>query len=1035
MKTFPCLLRRALILALLLCLAVPRSYAFGWPNSNDSMFLPAPAAKSFINIDGRGFLIHGQRTYIVAGEMQYSRVPRAQWRERLLRIKRAGYNTIQTYAFWNFHEPREGQFDFTTGNHNLNAYLKLIHSLGMYAIVRVGPYINAEWDTGGLPVWLRFKPGLRPMQNNAPFYAAVTPYWNRLLPIVMRNQINHGGAVIMVQLENEHVFPNDQQKGYPSGSGGGTDLPDAYYKHYQQVALKAGLQVPYFFSGLNHNDDPAGNDPFDISSRTTPWYSTEFWTGWVGWYSVSPQKQRKLVRATWKVIAYGGAGYTHYIMAGGSDFHTWNCNEQAASYDFGAPIGQAGDLRSDYYPLKRAALFATSFPKVLSDSLSANDGSGYGVTNSAVRITSRKGPFGTILFLDNNTDSPQTVQVKTPHGTLFPSAGPMTLQSGEIIPIVAGYPLLSNVNLALGAARVLGTTIQGNTTTLVAYGAPGEPGELHFQVPAKGVHLGPVPAHHMDLLTQTGTEITLKTKFPTGAPDVFTFRVGSKTIRVLAESAGLADRTWFVPVQGQTEIICGPDYVGEAGWHKGQLVLHTEQTGLSGPASPYPTLYFDAAGLHALAPIIPAGIHPAPATAPALGAWQVDASVPQAQPAFNDSSWLQSDQPKPMGADGGYGAYAWYRTVVTPPAAGTYQLDISDAGDWVTAFVNGKRQGSTDVEVRFQNPVPRQMNIHLNAGPNTLALLTAHYGRNKLFNYYGSLRTIDAKGISGTVTLTRSQTTPPLNINAFRWKADDNGPKDAATMAAPGLDTSGAGWATADTTTDVFHGRAGYAWFRTSLPTVPGPGRQLIFASIDDLGTVYLNGKQLASGVGINQNVHVNLDPAWNSAGPNVLAVLVQNTSGAGGLLGKITLQGGFPAGTLLHGWRMHGGETPPAADAPTWKPLPAGTAPGVPAWYRTSFIATPPAVIGPHPILRVHTIPLSRGFVWLNGHNLGRYPEVSVNKLTGQLVDGVYLPECWLKRGKNTLMIFDEDGVATTGVKIIIEQAASRRDFVLASR
>ena len=127
-----------LFLLCLCCTFSGRARAFGWPNSNDSIFPPLDAAKPYINFDGKGFIIHGKRTYIVAGELQYPRTPRAMWRERLLQIKRAGYNTIQTYTFWNYHEPREGQFDFS-GEKDLNAYLQLIHSLGMYAIVRMGP--------------------------------------------------------------------------------------------------------------------------------------------------------------------------------------------------------------------------------------------------------------------------------------------------------------------------------------------------------------------------------------------------------------------------------------------------------------------------------------------------------------------------------------------------------------------------------------------------------------------------------------------------------------------------------------------------------------------------------------------------------------------------------------------------------------------------------------------------------------------------------------------------------------------------------
>jgi beta-galactosidase len=1029
MKIPPVLLRvlSPLILLLLLALTTPYAHAFGWPSDNDNMFPPAPSAQHFINIDGRGFIIHGKRAFIVAGEMQYARIPRAQWRDRLLRIKRAGYNTIQTYAFWNFHEPREGQFDFATGNHDLNAYLQMIHSLGMYAIVRTGPYINAEWDTGGLPVWLRFKPGLLPMMDNAPFYAAVTPYWNRLFPIIVKNQITQGGPVIMVQLENENT------------RGGGTDLPDAYYRHYQHVALKAGIVVPYFFSGLNHSDDPAGGDPFATAERKTPWYSTEFWTGWVGWYGVSPEKQRKLVRATWKVIAYGGAGYTHYTMTGGSDFDTWNCNEQAASYDFGSPIGQAGDFRSDYNPLKRAAMFAESFPLVLANSLASDGGGSLTLTNPAVRLTKRQGKAGQIMFLDNNSDSPQAVQVKTATGELYPSAGPITLESGEIIPVVMGYPLLPQVNLTVGAARILGVTTQGDTTTLVIYGAPGEPCELRFHVPSQNVFLKQYPRKLGNMFVNSGGQIILKTVFPKGAPEVFAFKVGSKILRVISEQASLADRTWFVPVKGHTEIVCGPDYVGEAGLDQDQLTLQTEQAGLAPSPPLISPLVFTASGEFPLASITPQGVHPASATPPALHSWRVDSSVPQAQPKFDDSHWLHTDQPHPMGADGDDGAYAWYRTTLTPPKAGTYTLDISDYADWLIVFVNGQHQGNAEMNSSggddlVPRPKPSRLPITLHDGPNTIAILTAHYGRNKLFNYYGSMDTIDAMGVTGPVSLTQG-TIQSQDIGTFRWKADDNGPTDAQALAAPGLDTTGQDWQDAHPNQDVFNGRLGYAWFRTTLPDTLGPQRQLIFASIDDVGTVYLNGKKIAESVGINAHATVSLDSAWNPKGPNVLAVLVQNTAGAGSL-GPVTLLGGLSDGTLLHGWRMRGGETPPASDAPSWKPVSPKTGPGVPAWYQTTFTAMPPALVGPHPILRVQTSTLSRGFVWFNGHNLGRYPEVShIDSGQGALVDGVYLPECWIKPGRNTLTIFDEEGVTPAKVKIIIEQVASRRDFVLMTR
>jgi len=1011
MKSFPRLL--TLLLALGSCLLPLRVHAFGWPNSNDSIFPPLPAAKPYINFDGKGFLVNGRRTYIVAGELQYPRTPRAMWRDRLLRIKRAGYNTVQTYAFWNYHEPREGQFDFT-GEKDLDAFLKLVHSLNMYAIVRMGPYVNAEWDTGGLPVWLRFKPGLRPMSDNPQFYQAVTPYFNKLFPILVANQISHGGPILMVQLENEHVLDG--------GRGGGTDMPDAYYKWYYHKARQAGLEVPLFFSGLNHNDDPAGDSPFDISGRTSPWYSTEFWTGWVGRYGMDADRAKKLERATWKVIAFGGAGYTHYTMAGGTDFDTWNNDQQASSYDFGSPIGQVGDLRDAYYRCKREAMFAASFPAVLSNSLAESGGDGTKPTEGGVQITHRKGAAGEVLFLDNGNGGPIKTQIKTAGGRLFPSAGPFTLEPGEIMPVVKGYPLAPGVTLELAAAHLLGTTTHGNMTTLVAYGIPGEPVELRFA--AAGAKTAGSSAGDK-ALTVTATHLVLKTRFPAATPKVSVFQIGGHTVRILTMSADMADRTWFLE---DGLIACGPDYVGEEEKNGGAPRLTTERRGLDAPKPPaLPQLLYAAslAPPMSLAAAPPPGVKTAPTAAPLLGPWQVDPLTQPAQPGYNDAAWKASDQPLPMGADGDISAYAWYRAKVNAPTAGVYQVGISDAGDWLTCFVNGKRTDSSDVQTRYKTPVPRNLTVHLKAGPNTLAFLAAHYGRNKLFNYYGPLDEIDAKGIAGTVSLT---TTAPqaVPVNSFRWQADDKAPTDAARFAAPGLATTGADWHDASTTTDAFQGRAGWAWFRTTLPNVPGPHRRLHFSSIDDNGTVYLNGKKIADNVGINAGIDIPLDDAWRDSAPNGLAVAVQNTAGAGGLLGDVRLTGGVADGIAVHGWRMRGGVTPPSPAAAVWQPLAGGGGANAPAFYHTTFTATPPAAVGPHPILRATFAGLSRGFFWLNGRCLGRYPEKAP-------IDSIYLPESLLRTGENSLVVFDEDGNSPAQVKVIVETGASRIGAVLA--
>ncbi len=997
MKHLP-VLAASLLALLLLGLAPTPSHAGGWPGTNDGIFPALPAAKPYIAFDGRGFLVRGKRTFLVAGELQYPRTPRALWRDRLLRIKRAGYNTVQTYAFWNYHESTEGRFDFS-GEKDLDAYLKLVHSLGLYAIVRMGPYVNAEWDTGGLPVWLRFNhPGLLPMTDNRPFYKAVTPYFNKLVPILAANQINHGGPILMIQLENEHTLGG--------GLGAGTDLPNPYYRWYYAKMRAMGLEVPLFFSGLNHNDDPAGDSPLDTATRTSPWYSTEFWTGWYGVYGVDPERAKKLERATWKIIAYGGAGYTHYTMVGGTDFGTWNNDAQAASYDFGAPIGQAGDLRVSYAYCKKAAQFATSFQNLLADSVSREGGDGATATDGgSLQVTHRKGRAGEAVFLYNRPENAPVRTQITLGGARYPSAGPIMLAPGEMVPVLRNYALAPGVTLSLAAARLLGAVRHGSQNTLIAYGNPGEPVELHFRF-AGG-----------------GGESVLQTTVPSAAPRVSMVGTGTRKVRVLTMSLAMADRTWFLE---DGSIACGPDYVGEVQkMPNGTVQLVTERTGPTPPARPLPMLLYPADARKApqtLIPVVVPGQSIASARPPALGPWRADASVPFVQPAYNDKLWKSSATPLPMGADGDISAYAWYRTTVSAPAAGTYQLNLSSGNDWASCFVNGTHAASADLRSS-----PRAFPVMLKAGPNSVAFLTAHYGRDKLFNYYGPMDGADAKwkGITGPVTLTRHDA-KRQDLNAFRWQADDAAPGDAAKQAAPGLDTSGPGWSDATTSTDVFgDGRLGWVWFRTALPDVPGPHRNLFFHSIDDVGIVYLNGKLIAPSVGLNADMTVPLDAAWHEGGPNVLAVAVQNTGGPGGLTGEVRLDSGLEDGPLVTGWKMRGGVSYAAFTSPRWKPLGAVKTDGVPTFYHTRFTVTPPGESGPHPILRVATTTLSAGFVWLNGVNLGRYPEKSP-------VDGVYLPEPLLRPGNNDLVIFDENGLSPSNVRIVTEAAANRTGIVL---
>ena len=958
-------------------------------HANDHMFPAAPAAKAYSDFDSKGFLINGKRTFLVSAGMEYARVPHELWRDRLLRLKRAGFNCVEVYNFWNWHEPQEGKFDFH-GDHDLGAYLRLVKQLGMYAICRVGPYYCAEWDQGGYPLWLRFKPGLRVREDNKPFLTAVDHFFEKLMPIVAANQINRGGSVVLVQLENE-------------GAGWGTDEPNAYFTHLRTKAVALGLQVPYFFSGLHHSSDPAGDTAMDDPTRPNPWMSTEFWSVWYDHYGPQPQDAANYARRTWKIIAHGGNGYNYYMAHGGTNFGYTNNNEDAASYDYGTAVGQAGDLRPIYGAFKRAAWFARSFQDILENASDATASVKDMATEPTIRVTARQGPAGTVMFLDNPSRTPVQTQVKI-DGVNLPAAGPMTLAPNDIVPVVRDFALAPGVTLQWAVGRILGVVPQGDTTTLVLYGAPGSPAELRFKVPV-GAESG---QGSNGFLTIAPGSLNLSVQFPAGEPIEATFKVGVKRVRVLAVSDMLADRTWFVDTNGQTNIICGPGYVGESRVNAGRMRLTTERPWQD--KTNLPTLVYGPTGpptrFESKSP-------PSERTYTlALTPWQVSEAVQPASPDFDDHAWLASDVALQMGSDGDLTAYAWYRSVITVPMDGVYTLEAS-GGDRVKPYIDGREnQGGW-----LAGGIP----VELTAGRHSLAVFTSHSGRDKLFGHVGPIDMSDAKGLFGPVTLRAGR-----DQGLYNWRVRRAADADAMKAGPPpfqngSLDTEG--WQQYTVGTDAFNKRRGFAWFQTMIPASTGAvSASLHFESVDDNCFVFVNGKQVARHEGWDKPFDVPLTP-----GPEALLTLfVENTDNTGGLDKPVRFLTRFGTDATTSGWKMRGGpgHTPGRSE---WQQMQSAGVLYAPAFFRSTFTGAPPLVAGPHPIWRVITKGLSFGSVWVNGHNLGRYPE----KIP---INGLYIPECWLVAGKNSVLIFDEQGWKPEFVEIRAEPAASRDVEILVS-
>ncbi len=219
-------------------------------------------------------------------------------------------------------------------------------------------------------------------------------------------------------------------------------------------------------------------------------------------------------------------------------------------------------------------------------------------------------------------------------------------------------------------------------------------------------------------------------------------------------------------------------------------------------------------------------------------------------------------------------------------------------------------------------------------------------------------------------------------ITSWRWRIAPNGAADAAAMTAADVDTSSPGWRNATPGQDTFHGRVGFAWYRTVLPSAPGQSHALHFESVDDNATVYLNGRELLHHEGWDEPFDVRLDPAWKQSGSNVLAVLVENTNGAGGI-GLTMLDAGSPdeaTGPALpefddsswrsvhlpHDFVVEGTFDPQANLSHGF--LPAGV-----GWYRRTF-TLPQSDRGRRIWIDFDGV-YRDSRVWLNGKLLGRHP------------------------------------------------------------
>ncbi|XP_051690458.2 beta-galactosidase-1-like protein 2 isoform X1 [Oryctolagus cuniculus] len=312
---------------------------------------------------GQNFMLEDSTFWIFGGSMHYFRVPKEYWRDRLLKMKACGLNTLTTYVPWNLHEPERGKFDFS-GNLDLEAFVLMAAEIGLWVILRPGPYICSEIDLGGLPSWLLQDSGMRLRTTYKGFTEAVDLYFDHLMSRVVPLQYKHGGPIIAVQVENEY----------------GSYNKDPAYMPYIKRALEDRGIVELLLTSDNKDGLSKGVVPgvmatinlqshVELQSLTTfllsvkgiqPKMVMEYWTGWFdSWGGPHNILDSSEVLQTVSAIVDAGASINLYMFHGGTNFgfingamHFQEYKSDVTSYDYDAVLTEAGDYTAKYSKLR-----------------------------------------------------------------------------------------------------------------------------------------------------------------------------------------------------------------------------------------------------------------------------------------------------------------------------------------------------------------------------------------------------------------------------------------------------------------------------------------------------------------------------------------------------------------------------------------------------------------------------------------------------------------------------------------------------------
>ncbi|MBS1604625.1 MAG: beta-galactosidase, partial [Bacteroidetes bacterium] len=306
------------------------------------------------------FLLDNKPFQMISGEMHYSRVPREAWRQRMKMARAMGLNTIGTYVFWNVQEPEKGRFDFS-GNNDIAAFVRTAQQEGLWVVLRPSPYVCAEWEFGGYPYWLQNEKGLVVRSKEKRYLEEYRHYLAALGRQLAPLQVNHGGNILMIQVENEYgSYGEDKEylainrKIFREAGFDGL-----LYTCDQANDLSKGC-LPGLLPAVNGVDNPQKIKQLvrKHNNGKGPFYVAEWYPAWFDWWGaphhvIPPERYAGLLdsmlSAGISVNMYMFHGGTTRAFMNGANYNSRSPYEpQISSYDYDAPLDEAGNPTSKF---------------------------------------------------------------------------------------------------------------------------------------------------------------------------------------------------------------------------------------------------------------------------------------------------------------------------------------------------------------------------------------------------------------------------------------------------------------------------------------------------------------------------------------------------------------------------------------------------------------------------------------------------------------------------------------------------------------